>query len=93
MLNAQQILQTDPAKRSVSSHYRKNLVLTCRRRWEAFIMEHFEKRKSEYLLLRSEQLVGAALIIVVKSGLTKSMRSIEATTKKVRFSIPQSASC
>lgn len=46
-------------------------------------MEHFAKRTSEYLLLRSEQLVGAALIIVVKQDLTKSMRSIEATTKKV----------
>lgn len=47
-------------------------------------MEHFAKRKTEYLLLRSEQLVGAALIIVVKQGLTSSLRSIEAATKKVR---------
>jgi hypothetical protein len=46
-------------------------------------MEHFAKRQSEYLLLRSEQLVGAALIIVVKQGLTSSLRSIEAATKKV----------
>lgn len=47
-------------------------------------MEHFAKRKSEYLLLRSEQLVGAALIVIVKQDLTKSIRSVEAATKKVR---------
>jgi hypothetical protein len=46
-------------------------------------MEHFAKRKSSYLLLRSEQLVGAALIVVVKDDLAKSIRSVEATTKKV----------
>lgn len=46
-------------------------------------MEHFAKRKSSYLLLRSEQLVGAALIVVVKEDLAKSIRSVEATTKKV----------
>ena len=67
-----------------------------RRRWEAFIMEHFAKRKSEYLLLRSEQLVGAALIIVVKQGITSSLRSIEAATKKVSqiygFSSPRKRS-
>jgi hypothetical protein len=47
-------------------------------------MEHFARRSGSYILLRSEQLVGAALIIVVKEELTRSIRSVEATTKKVR---------
>jgi hypothetical protein len=48
-------------------------------------MEHFEKRKESYILLRSEQLVGAALIVVVKEEMTASIRAVEATTKKVRL--------
>jgi hypothetical protein len=72
-LNAQQILQTDPAKR---------------RRWEQFIMEHFKRHHlgSNYLLLRSEQLVGTALIIVVKAEITRSIRNIESATKKTGLS-------
>jgi hypothetical protein len=49
-------------------------------------MEHFEKRDGSYILLRSEQLVGAALIVVVKEEMTASIRAVEATTKKVSFS-------
>lgn len=48
-------------------------------------MEHFDKRKGSYILLRSEQLVGAALIVVVKEEMTASIRAVEATTKKVSF--------
>lgn len=46
-------------------------------------MEHFAKRPGSYILLRSEQLVGAALIVIVKEDLANSIRSVEATTKKV----------
>jgi hypothetical protein len=46
-------------------------------------MEHFAKRRGSYLLLRSEQLVGAALVVIVKEDMAKSIRSVEATTKKV----------
>lgn len=69
-LNAQQILQTDPEKRRV---------------WEAKILDALENRpnkKGSYVLLRSEQLVGTALLIVVKSELTPVIRSVEAATRK-----------
>jgi len=46
-------------------------------------MEHFDKRGGSYILLRSEQLVGAALIVIVKEEMTASIRAVEATTKKV----------
>ncbi|OCF43348.1 hypothetical protein I317_02786 [Kwoniella heveanensis CBS 569] len=61
-LNATQILQTDPAKKRI---------------WEKFIMDTFAMRKggkTDYLLFRSEQLVGSALIIIVKSDLSKHIR-------------------
>lgn len=65
---------------------RPKTLLKCEsRQWEAFIIEHFEKRKGSYILLRSEQLVGAALIVVVKEEMTASIRSVEATTKKVHL--------
>ncbi len=69
-LSPGQILATDPAKR---------------RMWETSIMDAFEQRKrkkSEYLLFRSEQLVGTALIVVVKSTITQSIRNVESATKK-----------
>ena len=65
-----QILATDPEKR---------------RTWETYIMEAFAQRKgkkSKYLLFRSEQLVGTALVMVVKSDLTNSIRNVESSTKK-----------
>ncbi|WWC87929.1 uncharacterized protein L201_002829 [Kwoniella dendrophila CBS 6074] len=73
-LTAGQILQTDPAKK---------------RMWEKFMMDTFAMRKgkkSEYLLLRSEQLVGSALIIIIKSQLAPHIRNVESTTKKTGLS-------
>jgi hypothetical protein len=70
-LNAQQILQTDPAKRKV---------------WESRIVQTLERRpdaKSNYVLLRSEQLVGTALLILVKTDHTPIIRNVEAATRKV----------
>nr|XP_019012040.1 phosphatidylinositol phosphate phosphatase [Kwoniella pini CBS 10737]OCF50821.1 phosphatidylinositol phosphate phosphatase [Kwoniella pini CBS 10737] len=64
-LTASQILQTDPAKKRV---------------WEKFIMDTFAMHqggKSDYLLFRSEQLVGSALIIIIKSDLSKHIRNVE----------------
>ncbi|KAG8953173.1 inositol polyphosphate 5-phosphatase [Tulasnella sp. 419] len=68
-LTAQQIVQTDPEK----------MV-----RWERKIMDTLSKResKTQYLILRSEQLVGTALIVVVKSELTTVIRNVEAATRK-----------
>ncbi|EIW69000.1 hypothetical protein TREMEDRAFT_39318 [Tremella mesenterica DSM 1558] len=69
-LTAGQILQTDPAKR---------------RMWEKYIMDTFHARGEkhpEYLLFRSEQLVGTALIIVIRSDLAPNVRNVETATKK-----------
>ncbi|KAF8076611.1 inositol polyphosphate phosphatase [Lyophyllum atratum] len=69
-LTAQQIVQTDPEKRRI---------------WEKQIFETLDRRpnkKCNYVLLRSEQLVGTALIILVKSELTAVIRNVEATTRK-----------
>lgn len=69
-LSPQQILLTDPAKLRV---------------WEGVIQETLSRRpnkKADYIILRSEQLVGTALVIFVKSTLLPHIRSVEATTRK-----------
>ncbi|XP_006460370.1 hypothetical protein AGABI2DRAFT_150338 [Agaricus bisporus var. bisporus H97] len=69
-LTAQQILQTDPEKR---------------RLWEKKVMDNIERnpeRKSRYVLLRSEQLVGTALFVIVKEELTSVIRNVEGATRK-----------
>ncbi|PAV21260.1 inositol polyphosphate phosphatase [Pyrrhoderma noxium] len=69
-LTAQQIVQTDPEKRRI---------------WENAVIETLDSRpskKEDYILLRSEQLVGTALFVFVKSTLIGSIRNVEATTRK-----------
>ncbi|PWZ02378.1 hypothetical protein BCV70DRAFT_198659 [Testicularia cyperi] len=69
-LTPQQILMTDPDKIRI---------------WEAKIMETIAKRpgkRSDYILLRSEQLVGTALIILIKEHLVHDVRLVEAATRK-----------
>ncbi|OBZ76240.1 Inositol-1,4,5-trisphosphate 5-phosphatase 1 [Grifola frondosa] len=69
-LTAQQIVQTDPEKK---------------RMWEAKIMDTLDRRpnkKSQYVLLRSQQLVGTALLVLVKKELTAVIRNVEAATHK-----------
>ncbi|KAL1411631.1 Inositol-1,4,5-trisphosphate 5-phosphatase 1 [Vanrija albida] len=68
-LTAQQIVQTDPAKKRV---------------WETVIMQTFTNvcGEGEYILMRSEQLVGTALMIVVKSSLLPFIRNVEYAYKK-----------
>ncbi|MCJ1396324.1 inositol polyphosphate 5-phosphatase [Xylographa bjoerkii] len=75
-LNAQQIMSTDPARRQ---------------EWELAVArtlnEDARKRKSEeYVLLRSGQLVGAALLIFVKSNVLKSIKNVEGSVKKTGLS-------
>ncbi|KAI0722816.1 inositol polyphosphate phosphatase [Earliella scabrosa] len=70
-LTAQQIVQTDPEKRS--------------RMWEAKIIDTLERRpnkKNDYILLRSHQLVGTALLVLVKKELTAVIRNVEAASHK-----------
>lgn len=69
-LTAQQILQTDPEQK---------------RRWEYILMETLARRpekRADYTILRSEQLVGTALIVIVKSDSTSNIRKVEAATRK-----------
>lgn len=68
-LSPQQILLTDPAKLKT---------------WETVISDELSRvpGKGDYIILRSEQLVGTALIILVKSHLINNIRSVEATTRK-----------
>ncbi|KAF7301871.1 Inositol polyphosphate phosphatase [Mycena indigotica] len=69
-LTAQQIVQTDPEKKRV---------------WEARIMDTLDRRpnkKFDYVLLRSEQLVGTALMVIVKTDLASVMRNVEAASRK-----------
>lgn len=56
-----------------------------RRRWEAHILRSLAERpnkKSDYVLLRSAQLVGTALLVLVKTELANEIKNIEAATKK-----------
>ncbi|GAC94129.1 hypothetical protein PHSY_001698 [Pseudozyma hubeiensis SY62] len=69
-LTPQQILMTDPDKI---------------RTWEAKIMDTIARRRggrSRYILLRSEQLVGTALVILIKEELVNDVRLVEAATRK-----------
>lgn len=93
-LTAQQIVQTDPAKKRV---------------WETVIMQTFANccGEGEYILMRSEQLVGTALMIVVRSSLLPFIRNVEYAYKKtglggmsgnkggvgIRFDLYDSALC
>ena len=72
-LTPQQMLMTDPAKKKV---------------WEAALLDAFARKQqgsekgSGYFVLRSEQLVGTALIIIVKESLLPHIRGVEAASKK-----------
>lgn len=72
-LSPQQILSTYPVERQA---------------WEkavgATLNENARKKSSEeYVLVRSGQLVGAALMIFVKSGVLKYIKNVEGGVKKV----------
>jgi hypothetical protein len=54
--------------------------------WERVILDTLARRrnkKSEYIVLRSEQLVGTALIILVRTDIAGAIRKVEAATRKV----------
>ena len=72
-LSPQQIMSTDPGRRQD---------------WEIAVAktlnEHARQSNSEeYVLLRSGQLVGAALMIFVKSHVLKLIKNVEGNVKKV----------
>ncbi|KAJ5217507.1 uncharacterized protein N7469_011132 [Penicillium citrinum] len=75
-LSPQQIMSTDPGTRKV---------------WEQAVQECLNKRSqmngtSKYVLLRSGQLVGAALMIYVKADALKDIKNVEGTVKKTGLS-------
>ncbi|GAA5957595.1 hypothetical protein JCM3765_001449 [Sporobolomyces pararoseus] len=70
-LSPQMIMATDPEKK---------------RRWEQHIMTTVQNRpgekKSDYILLRSGQLVGTALIVLCLKDIVGDVRNVEVATKK-----------
>lgn len=71
-LNPQQIMSTDPARR---------------REWELAVAKTLNEQASkygseEYVLLRSGQLVGAALVVFVRFSAIASIRNVEGSVKK-----------
>lgn len=72
-LSPQQIMSTDPARRQ-EWEYAVGQTLNDRARKDA---------SEEYVLLRSGQLVGAALVIYVKASTLKSIKNVEGSVKKV----------
>ncbi|KAJ0416675.1 SacI homology domain-containing protein [Aspergillus carlsbadensis] len=75
-LNPQQIMSTDP---------------TTRKSWEMAVLDCLNKRSAsravpKYVLLRSGQLVGAALMIYVREDALKYIKNVEGSVKKTGLS-------
>ncbi|KAL8703933.1 MAG: hypothetical protein Q9201_002883 [Fulgogasparrea decipioides] len=76
-LSPQQIMSTDPVRRQ---------------NWEEAVRRTIndktkDSKQGEYVLLRSGQLVGAALIVFVKSSALKKIKNVEGSTKKVQMDL------
>ena len=72
-LSPQQIMSTDPARRQ-----------TWERAVKYCLNDNAQKRgKEEYVMLRSGQLVGAALTIYVKASVLRDIKNVEGSVKKV----------
>lgn len=72
-LSPQQIMSTDPVRRQA---------------WEQVVRQTLndnarKQGSEEYVLVRSGQLVGAALMIFVKSGVLSRIKNVEGSVKKV----------
>jgi hypothetical protein len=72
-LSPQQVMSTDPARRQNWEHAVKHCL-----------NDNAKKRgKEEYVMLRSGQLVGAALAIYVKASVLQDIKNVEGSVKKV----------
>ncbi|KAL4911636.1 hypothetical protein BDW74DRAFT_11225 [Aspergillus multicolor] len=76
VLSPQQIMSTDP---------------TTRKSWELAVMDCLNQRAAaqgtpKYVLLRSGQLVGAALMIYVREDILKNIKNVEGSVKKTGLS-------
>ncbi|KAI9880671.1 MAG: inositol polyphosphate 5-phosphatase [Pleopsidium flavum] len=77
-LSPQQIMSTDPARRQTWEHAVKKTLNGNSRKFG----------KEEYVLLRSGQLVGAALLVFVKAIVLGDIKDVEGSVKKVtQFSL------
>jgi hypothetical protein len=76
-LSPQQIMATDPARRQTWEDAVKRTINE----------ESNRKGSGGYVLLRSGQLVGAALMIFVKADSLKDIKNVEGGIKKVRKTI------
>ena len=75
-LSPQQIMSTDPVRRQAwEESVRRTLNEDARRRSE-----------DKYILLRSGQLVGAALLVYVKSNMIGKIKNVEGSVKKTGMS-------
>lgn len=75
-LSPQQIMSTDPARRQI---------------WERAVLKCLNNKAGEiggdeYIILRGGQLVGAALLIFVKSSAIGEVKNVEGSLKKVSIS-------
>lgn len=82
-LSPQQVMATDAETRYRSQYVHKKLIFFNRKVWEEQIQRTLNSRKSKYTLLRSNQLVGAALVIFAKSNIVDEIRNVETAIKKV----------
>ncbi|KAL8857049.1 MAG: hypothetical protein Q9178_006341 [Gyalolechia marmorata] len=71
-LSPQQIMSTDPSRRQV---WEQAVRLTINNKMK-------DSTQEEYVLLRTGQLVGAALIVFVKSSALKKIKNVEGSVKK-----------
>ena len=71
-LSPQQIMSTDPSRREAWEDAVKRTLNDCARNYG----------KEEYVLLRSGQLVGAALMIFVRSSMLDKIKNVEGSVKK-----------
>ncbi len=75
-LSPQQIMSTDPVRRQAWEHaVRETLNENARQR-----------SAEEYVLLRSGQLVGAALMVFIKANALSDIKNVEGSVKKVMSS-------
>lgn len=75
-LSPQQIMNSDPTRKQA---WEKTVQKTLNRRAKAVSSEH-------YILLRSGQLVGAALCIFVKASVLQLIKNVEGSVKKTGMS-------
>jgi hypothetical protein len=72
-LSPQQIMSTDPVRRQGwENAVRRTLNDSARK-----------QSSEEYILLRSEQLVGTALMVFVRASLLEKIKNVEGSVKKV----------